>query len=48
LTRILAHQVGVGDAVWTADLEETAVLDVEVESREQVCENVLDCDRLGT
>src|SRR6185436_18742102 len=46
LTSVLSHEVGVGDAVWAADLEEPALLELEVESCKQVCEDVLDGDRL--
>ena len=46
LTRVLAHEVGVGDAVGAADLEEPALLELEVESGKQVCEDILDGDRL--
>ena len=46
LTRVLPHEVGVGDAVWAADLEEPALLELEVEGGKQIREDVLDRDRL--
>lgn len=46
LARVLAHQVGVPDAIVTADLEYRTLVDFEVERSEQVFENILNGDRL--
>ena len=46
LPRVLAHQLLVGDPVGPADLEHHAVLELDVESRDEVVEHVLDRDRL--
>ena len=46
LTRVLPHEVCVGDAVGAADFEHPALLEAEVESGKQVIEDVLDGDRL--
>ena len=46
LTRVLPHQVCVRDAVGAADLEQPALLELEVEGGEQIREHVLDRDRL--
>ena len=48
LTRIFAHEVGVRDRFGAADLEDAALLEFEVESGNQVREDILDCQRLRT
>ena len=47
LVRVLVHEVGVGDAVWPADLEHPAIVDFEIERSEEILEDILDRDRLG-
>ena len=40
---VLAHEIGVRDAIGAADLEEPALLELEVARGEQVGEDVFDC-----
>jgi hypothetical protein len=46
LQRVLAHQLLVGDLVGAADLEHRAAVELDVKSRDEVIEHVLDRDRL--
>ena len=46
LSRVLAHQILVGDTVGSADLEHRVALELDIERLHEVVEHVLDRDRL--